>query len=78
MLLNSGGGSFRAKRDYRAGHAAYSVAIGDLNGDGKPDLVTANAQANTVSVLLNVVTAASRPSVDYATRSRPDRSRSVT
>ena len=30
-----------------------SVAIGDLNGDRKPDLVTANADGPTVSVLLN-------------------------
>ena len=51
VLLNRGDGSFRAKRDYRTG-GALSVAIGDLNGDGKPDLATANFVANTVSVLL--------------------------
>ena len=52
MLLNRGDGSFQAKLDYRTGRGPDSVAIGDLNGDGKPDLATANA-ANTVSVLLN-------------------------
>ena len=30
-----------------------SVAIGDVNGDGEPDLATANRQSNTVSVLIN-------------------------
>jgi predicted NUDIX family NTP pyrophosphohydrolase len=53
VLLNRGDGSFRAKRDYGAGSVPHSVAIGDLNGDGKPDLATATQLANTVSVLTN-------------------------
>ena len=63
VLLNSGGGSFLAKRDYQAA-SAYSVAIGDLNGDGKPDLVTANG-TNTVSVLLNVGDGSFQAKLDY-------------
>ncbi len=34
------------------GPGPLSVAIGDLNGDGRPDLVTADADSSTVSVLL--------------------------
>jgi hypothetical protein len=35
------------------GDNPVSVALGDLNGDGRPDLATANAGASSVSVLLN-------------------------
>jgi hypothetical protein len=45
--------TFSAKTDFTTGSVSYSVSIGDLNGDGKPDLVSANAGANTVSVLFN-------------------------
>ena len=54
MLLNRGDGSFRVKRDHRTGFEPLSVAIGDLNDDGKPDLATANEASETVSVLLTV------------------------
>src|SRR5438067_7362561 len=38
--------------EYAVGSGPYSVAAGDLNGDGRLDLVVANSLANTVSVLL--------------------------
>ncbi|MHC5537000.1 FG-GAP-like repeat-containing protein [Singulisphaera rosea] len=53
-----------------------SVAIGDLNADGRPDLVIANVTAGTVSVLLNTTsdegsTPTFAPKVDYVTGSHP-------
>jgi hypothetical protein len=45
--------SFAAKQDFATGALPTSVTVGDLNGDGKRDLVIANSSANTVSVLLN-------------------------
>ena len=37
---------------YRVGNFPVSVAVGDFNGDGTPDLAAANQLSNTVSVLL--------------------------
>lgn len=45
---------FLAGRAYFAGDTAYRVAIGDLNGDGRPDLVTGEgSNTSGVNVLLN-------------------------
>ncbi|MFE1886931.1 FG-GAP repeat domain-containing protein, partial [Streptomyces diastatochromogenes] len=37
--------------NYAVGDVPASVAVGDFNGDGKLDLVTANANSDNVSVL---------------------------
>src|SRR5215467_7383464 len=45
VLLNRGRGDFSAQVEYPAGRApAYNtLALGDLNGDGRPDVVTTTA-----------------------------------
>ncbi|HEY6866139.1 MAG TPA: T9SS type A sorting domain-containing protein, partial [Candidatus Eisenbacteria bacterium] len=48
----NGDGTFGAKTDLVTGSAALSVAIGDLDGDGKADLAVANFYSDNVSVLL--------------------------
>src|SRR5439155_15660141 len=53
------------------GSNAYSVAIRDLNGDGKPDLATANTVSVTVSVLLGNGDGTFGPKNDYGTGSNP-------
>jgi 6-phosphogluconolactonase (cycloisomerase 2 family) len=69
--------SFAAKVDFTTGAAPYSVAISDVDGDGKPDLVVANFNSDTVSVFRNTstsgsITASSFTSkVDFATGSLP-------
>src|SRR5262245_31520472 len=44
--------SFTHAPDVPVGDAPRSVAVGDFNGDGKPDLAAANAHNNTVSIRL--------------------------
>jgi FG-GAP-like repeat/Bacterial pre-peptidase C-terminal domain/FG-GAP repeat len=52
-LLNDGGGSFGPASATDAGYDTNSVALGDLDGDGRPDLVTANQYGSSLSVFLN-------------------------
>jgi hypothetical protein len=45
--------SFFAPVSYPANAAPAAVAVGDFNGDGKPDVITANTSPGTVNVLLD-------------------------
>jgi hypothetical protein len=58
-LYGTGGGAF---------YGSYSVATGDLNGDGEPDLAVANLGANSVTILLNT-----RATVSVPTARNPSR-----
>jgi Ca2+-binding RTX toxin-like protein len=48
-----------------------SVISADVNGDGKADLITANAGSNTISVLANDGNGSFTAKADYATGSAP-------
>lgn len=51
---SSGGAlSFAGKSDFSVGSQPFGVAISDLDGDGRPDLVIDNQNDNTISVLKN-------------------------
>ena len=47
--------SFSGQTTFATGNAPYSVAIGDLNGDGKPDVAVANYHSAFLSILLNTM-----------------------
>lgn len=52
VLLGQAGGGFAPKVDYAAGKKTYSVTLGDIDGDGRLDIVAVNSESNTASVLL--------------------------
>ena len=52
VLLGNGDGTFQTALAFAAGDIPQSVAVGDFNGDGKPDLAVANLRSGDVSVLL--------------------------
>ncbi|MDE3236302.1 MAG: VCBS repeat-containing protein [Bacteroidota bacterium] len=60
--------SFAAKVDFTTGTSPYTVAIGDLDGDGKPDVAVSNEGSNTVSVLRNTSSSGSITSSSFATK----------
>ena len=64
--LNSS--SFAAKIDFSTGTGALSVAVGDLDGDGKKDLAVANYNSGTISILRNTSTVGSINSSSFADR----------
>jgi hypothetical protein len=52
VLRGLGNGSFGNERRFAVGTRPAAIIIADLNGDARPDLVTANEESHDVSVLL--------------------------
>ena len=64
--------SFTAQQTFTTGSFPYSVAVADVNGDGRPDLATANVNDGTVSVLLAYdLKLASRTTASWLRPARP-------
>jgi hypothetical protein len=75
VLLNNrahaGTGTFQSAVNFAVGNDPRSVAVADVNGDGRPDLVTANANSNTVSVLLGNGNGTFQSAVNFAVGTNP-------
>lgn len=78
VMLGSGDGTFGVPVALAVGRGAQAVALGDLNGDGKLDLVTGNSPSYlnpgaSFSVLLGRGDGAFDARVDYAVDGAPQR-----
>jgi hypothetical protein len=62
---------FSGPPDYVVGSYPESVVIADLNGDGHPDIATANQLSNNISILLQNSDGTFQPTVNYAVGKGP-------
>jgi hypothetical protein len=69
VRLGTGTGSFGGMALYSTGAGSFplSLAVADVNGDGHPDVLTANSLLNTVGVLLGTGTGTFSNRTDYST-----------
>jgi hypothetical protein len=71
VLRGKGDGSFRKAVHFPTGKGPVAVLSADFNGDGVPDLATADSLGNTVSVLLGKGDGSFRAPVSYPTGKNP-------
>ena len=65
MLLGNGQGGFQTPRMLNGNRGPSSAAVGDLNGDGFPDIAVANTGASNVTVFLGNGDGTFQPGVDF-------------
>ena len=64
-------GAFDRRDDYPLGEEPYSVAIGDVNEDGRPDLAVADSGLSIVSILLSIGECQFGRRIDVGTPNKP-------
>jgi len=55
IFLGNGDGTFQPVFSQTVGNAPHSLAVGDLNGDGRPDIAVVNSADNTITLLLQTL-----------------------
>jgi hypothetical protein len=53
VLVGNGDGTFQPAAKFAVGSRPVQLTVADFNGDGKPDIATANYGSQDVSILLN-------------------------
>jgi hypothetical protein len=63
--------SFTKQVSYPTASYTFSIVVGDVNSDGKSDIVTVNALANSVGILFGSAGGAFKPQVNFPTGLEP-------
>jgi Bacterial Ig-like domain (group 3)/FG-GAP-like repeat len=72
VYLGKGNGTFQSSVDYNVGTFPFAMAVGDVNGDGKLDLIVANYSDGTVGVLLGNGDGTFQGQTTFATEAGPE------
>jgi hypothetical protein len=67
IFSQSSDGNLREVHTYDAGYQPYSIAVGDLNHDGRTDIVVTNMPSREISVFLQQADGNMAPRVTYST-----------
>jgi hypothetical protein len=71
VWYGAGDGSFPVESTYTVGQTPYDLGIADMNGDGRSDLIVANASSSTVTVMLSNSNGGLQSGIAYASISAP-------
>ena len=72
VYTQNSAGQLGSPVSYGIGGRAESLAVGDLNHDGRSDIVTANFSSNNIGVYLQQADGTLAPAVFYTTSTGPD------
>jgi uncharacterized repeat protein (TIGR01451 family) len=72
VFLGNGDGTFQAPGSYPTEGGTNTLAVADINGDGKLDVITANVGANSITIWFGAGDGTFRSSINYPSGLKPN------